>query len=113
MGFLLAPTRNLGAACSCAIRNASQVHDDKKSGQLLFLFYTEVCVTKLDVIVDLQYGDTGKGKVAHFLCTQNKYTHVIRYNGGANAGHTIYHKGVKFVTHQVPVGVFYGIRSII
>ena len=67
----------------------------------------------LDVIVDLQYGDSGKGKVAHFLCTKRKYTHIIRYNGGANAGHTIFHKGVKFVTHQIPVGVFFGIPSII
>ncbi|MBI5470164.1 adenylosuccinate synthetase [Candidatus Kaiserbacteria bacterium] len=70
-------------------------------------------MTKLDIIVDLQYGDSGKGKVAHFLCNKKKYTHVIRYNGGGNAGHTIFHKGVKFVTHQVPVGVFFGIPSII
>ena len=69
--------------------------------------------TTFDVIVDLQYGDSGKGKVAHFLCKQKKYTHILRYNGGSNAGHTIFHKGKKFVTHQIPVGVFYGIRSII
>lgn len=70
-------------------------------------------MTHADIIVDLQYGDSGKGKVAHFLCKEKKYTHVIRYNGGANAGHTIFHKGVKFVTHQVPVGVFFGVKSII
>ena len=70
-------------------------------------------MTKLDIIVDLQYGDSGKGKVAHFLCKKKKYTHVIRYNGGGNAGHTIFHNGVKFVTHQVPVGVFFGVKSII
>lgn len=74
-------------------------------------------MTTLDVIVDLQYGDSGKGKVAHFLCkktlSKKKYTHVIRYNGGGNAGHTIFHKGTKFVTHQVPVGVFFGIKSIV
>ena len=68
---------------------------------------------KLDIVVDLQYGDSGKGKVAHFLCKTKKYTHVLRYNGGSNAGHTIFHKGKKFITHQIPVGVFYGIRSII
>lgn len=67
----------------------------------------------VDVIVDLQYGDSGKGKVAHFLCKTKKYTHVLRYNGGANAGHTIFHKGRKFVTHQVPAGVFFGIKSVI
>ena len=66
-----------------------------------------------DIVVDLQYGDTGKGKIAHFLCTTKKYTHVLRYNGGANAGHTIFHKGHKFVTHQIPAGVFWGIPSVI
>ena len=66
-----------------------------------------------DVVVDLQYGDSGKGKVAHFLARSKKYTHILRYNGGSNAGHTIYHKGVKFVTHQIPAGVFFGIKSII
>ena len=66
-----------------------------------------------DVVVDLQYGDCGKGKVAHDLCRKNNYTHVIRYNGGCNAGHTIYHEGKKFVTHHIPCGVFFGIRSVI
>ena len=67
----------------------------------------------MDVIVDLQYGDCGKGKVAHYLAHKISYTHVLRYNGGCNAGHTIFHKGKKFVTHQIPAGVFFGIRSII
>ena len=66
-----------------------------------------------DIVVDLQYGDCGKGKVAYDLCRRKKYTHVIRYNGGCNAGHTIYHNGEKLVTHHVPVGVFFGIPSII
>ena len=67
----------------------------------------------VDVIVDLQYGDCGKGKVTHYLCSTGKYTHVVRYNGGCNAGHTIYHEGKKFVTHHIPAGVFFGIKSII
>lgn len=67
----------------------------------------------VDVIVDLQYGDCGKGKVAHYLSHKNKYTHVLRYNGGCNAGHTIFHKGRKFITHHIPAGVFFGVRSII
>ena len=66
-----------------------------------------------DVVVDLQYGDCGKGKVAHSLCREKNYTHVIRYNGGCNAGHTIYHNKKKFVTHHIPCGVFFGIKSII
>jgi adenylosuccinate synthase len=66
-----------------------------------------------DVVVDLAYGDSGKGKVTHDLCRKGNYTHVIRYNGGNNAGHTIYHNGKKFVTHSIPSGVFFGIKSII
>tara|TARA_R110002020_G_scaffold124200_8_gene281167 strand:- start:3392 stop:4387 length:996 start_codon:yes stop_codon:yes gene_type:complete len=66
-----------------------------------------------DVVVDLQYGDCGKGKVTHYLCKTNDYTHVIRYNGGCNAGHTIYHDGRKVITHHIPAGVFFGVKSII
>ena len=66
-----------------------------------------------DVIVDLQFGDTGKGKVAHSLTRSGDYDVVLRYNGGSNAGHTVYHKGKKVVTHQVPVGVLHGLPSII
>lgn len=66
-----------------------------------------------DVIVDLQAGDTGKGKVAHHLAKSGEYDYVLRYNGGSNAGHTVYHNGVKVVTHQIPVGVLHGVKSII
>jgi adenylosuccinate synthase len=66
-----------------------------------------------DVLVGLQQGDEGKGKVAHHLCKINNYTHVIRYSGSNNAGHTIYHEGKKIVTHAIPIGVVHGIKSII
>jgi adenylosuccinate synthase len=68
---------------------------------------------KIDVIVGLQSGDEGKGKITHHLLKSGKYTHCVRYNGGGNAGHTIYHNGKKFVTHYIPAGVFFGIKSII
>ncbi|RJQ33465.1 adenylosuccinate synthetase [Candidatus Parcubacteria bacterium] len=68
---------------------------------------------RTDVVVDLQYGDCGKGKITHHLAHTQKYSHVLRYNGGCNAGHTIFHQGKKFVTHQIPAGVFFGIKSII
>lgn len=66
-----------------------------------------------DVVVGLQHGDEAKGKVTHNLCKSGEYTHVLRFNGGCNAGHTIYHEGRKFITHHIPAGVFYGIKSII
>ena len=66
-----------------------------------------------DIVVGLQHGDEAKGKVTHHLCKDGNYTHVLRFNGGGNAGHTIYHNGRKFVTHYIPAGVFYGITSVI
>lgn len=66
-----------------------------------------------DVVVDLAYGDSGKGKVTHQLAKNGNYSHVIRFCGGNNAGHTIYHEGNKYVTHSIPSGVFFGIKSII
>ncbi len=64
-----------------------------------------------DVVIGLQHGDEAKGKVTHVKCKEGKdfYTHVLRFNGGGNAGHTIYHEGKKFVTHYIPAGIFYGI----
>jgi adenylosuccinate synthase len=66
-----------------------------------------------DVIVDLQQGDSGKGKVANYLTKTQNYTHIVRYNGSNNAGHTIYVNGKKVVTHSIPVGVLHGVKSII
>ena len=70
-------------------------------------------IQSADVLVGLQYGDEGKGKVAHHLAKSGFYDIVLRYNGGSNAGHTVYHNGEMIVTHQVPVGVLHGITSII
>ena len=66
-----------------------------------------------DIVIGLQHGDEGKGKVTPPLLKSGNYTHCIRFNGGCNAGHTIYHEGEKFVTHHIPAGVFFGIPSII
>ena len=72
-------------------------------------------MNKVDVIIGLQHGDEAKAKCAYSICKENKfyYNYVVRFNGGPNAGHTIYHEGRRFVTHQVPVGVFFDIPSII
>jgi adenylosuccinate synthase len=66
-----------------------------------------------DIVVGVQYGDEAKGKITHHLAREGNYTHVVRYNGGHNAGHTIYHEGKKFITHVIPCGVFFGIESVI
>lgn len=72
-----------------------------------------------DIVVGLVYGDEGKGKItnnlAKHISTQNNPAEAlcIRYNGGPNAGHTVYINGQKLVTHQVPTGVLYGMTGLI
>lgn len=56
------------------------------------------------VVVGLQYGDEGKGKIVDWL--SRKFTYVVRYNGGPNAGHTVENGHGKFALHQVPSGIF-------
>lgn len=67
----------------------------------------------VDCVLDMAYGDSGKGKITHQLLKDGKYTHCLRFSGGSNAGHTIYHNGKKFVTHLIPAGVFFGVKSVI
>ena len=66
-----------------------------------------------DIIIGLSFGDEGKGKVTNSFLKKGGYTHCVRFNGGHNAGHTIYKDGNKLVTHAVPTGVVQGVRSII
>ena len=60
-------------------------------------------MNKLDILLGLQWGDEGKGKVVDAL-TPN-YDIVARFQGGPNAGHTIAFDGKKFVLHNIPSGV--------
>jgi adenylosuccinate synthase len=59
------------------------------------------------VIVGAQFGDEGKGKIVDELVTKRGFDLVIRYNGGANAGHTVIIDGKTFKLHQVPSGIFH------
>ncbi len=56
-------------------------------------------------VLGLQWGDEGKGKITHLLARDADM--VVRFNGGANAGHTVIDRGVKFGTHLIPAGAFY------
>jgi adenylosuccinate synthase len=59
---------------------------------------------KIDVILGLQWGDEGKGKIVDYLA--NDYDIVARFQGGPNAGHTLKFGGQKYVLHTVPSGIF-------
>jgi adenylosuccinate synthase len=59
----------------------------------------------VDVLLGLQWGDEGKGKIVDVFGSQ--YAIVARYQGGPNAGHTLVINGQKLILHQVPSGVFH------
>ena len=59
----------------------------------------------VDVILGLQFGDEGKGKIVDYFA--KKYEVIARFQGGPNAGHTLYVDGKKIVLHQIPSGIFH------
>lgn len=69
-------------------------------------------MSSVDILLGLQWGDEGKGKVVDFLAP--KYNVVARFQGGPNAGHTLEFDGHKHVLHQIPSGIFHeGILNVI
>ena len=59
----------------------------------------------VDVILGLQWGDEGKGKIVDYFAPN--YDVIARFQGGPNAGHTLYVDGKKVVLHQIPSGIFH------
>jgi adenylosuccinate synthase len=59
----------------------------------------------VDVILGLQWGDEGKGKIVDYFAP--RYDIIARFQGGPNAGHTLYVNGKKVVLHQIPSGIFH------
>src|SRR5215218_10082710 len=59
----------------------------------------------VDVLLGLQWGDEGKGKIVDFFAKD--YDVVARFQGGPNAGHTLYYNNEKIVLHQIPSGIFH------
>ncbi len=63
------------------------------------------------VIIGAQWGDEGKGRAVDVLARH--YDYVARYNGGSNAGHTVYHNNEPIKLHHIPSGVISGIPGIL
>lgn len=59
----------------------------------------------LDVLLGLQWGDEGKGKIVDFLAP--RYNAIVRFQGGPNAGHTLVFGGKKYVLHTIPSGIYH------
>ncbi|MBE6344463.1 MAG: adenylosuccinate synthase [Spirochaetaceae bacterium] len=62
------------------------------------------------VVIGAQWGDEGKGKIVDYLAQDAKY--VVRFAGGANAGHTIVVDEKKYALHQVPSGILYPEKTV-
>ena len=60
---------------------------------------------KVDVLLGLQWGDEGKGKIVDVLTPE--YDIIARFQGGPNAGHTLEFEGIKHVLHTIPSGIFH------
>lgn len=65
----------------------------------------------VDVLLGLQYGDEGKGKIVDLISTN--YDIVARFAGGNNAGHTLNFNGTKHVLHLIPSGIFHDCMNVI
>jgi len=70
-------------------------------------------INKVDICCGLAWGDEAKGKIVSQLAKNNVYDFVCRWNGGNNAGHTVYVEKQKYKTHLIPSGIFYNVKSII
>ena len=66
---------------------------------------------KVDVCCGLGWGDEGKGKIVSQL--SKNYDFVCRWAGGNNAGHTVFVNSIRYKTHLIPSGIFFGVKSII
>ena len=64
---------------------------------------------KADVLLGLQWGDEGKGKVVDVLTP--RYDVIARFQGGPNAGHTLEFEGIKHVLHTIPSGIFHPTKT--
>jgi adenylosuccinate synthase len=60
---------------------------------------------KIDILLGLQWGDEGKGKIVDAICP--KYDIIARFQGGPNAGHSLEFNNVKHVLHLIPSGIFH------
>ena len=63
------------------------------------------------VLVGAQWGDEGKGKIVDLLTAEHDV--IVRYNGGANAGHTIVVNEDRYAVHLIPAGILYADKTCV
>ena len=63
------------------------------------------------VVIGAQWGDEGKGKIVDYLASEAQV--IVRFSGGANAGHTLVIEGEQYALHLIPSGVLYPDKIVI
>jgi adenylosuccinate synthase len=63
------------------------------------------------VVIGAQWGDEGKGKIVDYLANDARI--IVRFSGGANAGHTIVLNGEKYALHLIPSGILYPDKTVV
>jgi adenylosuccinate synthase len=63
------------------------------------------------VVIGAQWGDEGKGKIVDYLANEAQV--IVRFSGGANAGHTIVIGNEQYALHLIPSGIFYSDKIVI
>lgn len=98
---------------SCIARHSSLVtcHSPLVVNPKIFItlrmnFSNQNYLMKVDVLLGLQWGDEGKGKIVDVLTPD--YDVIARFQGGPNAGHTLEFNHIKHVLHTIPSGIFHG-----
>ena len=107
--FFVSPTSQLLAGAT-----ASQGRGDR--GRCIFIIFGP-CVTALEanvpgtVVVGVQWGDEGKGRIVDLLAAESDL--VVRYQGGNNAGHTVWVGDHRYAFHLIPTGILRGKLSLL
>ena len=88
--------------CSAEMRGSEKIAIFESKKRLLHII--KGIMKKVDVVLGLQWGDEGKGKVVDVLTPSYKV--IARFQGGPNAGHSLHFGDTSFVLHTVPSGIF-------
>src|SRR5438270_283288 len=91
-----------GRHCQHIIRRQSRVCPGGCFGKIFCPFPIPISMANT-ILIGAQWGDEGKGKIIDVLTA--KADIVVRSQGGNNAGHTVFHRGVKYILHLIPSGI--------
>lgn len=87
--------------------NSSVSSNESISDMINNIHETNTQCGKVDIVLDLHYGDNGKGAIIDYLLSTGKYSIAVRQTGSSNCGHVVYVDGEKYVFHMMPTGIIH------